>query len=424
MILTLRTRSATAALLLALAATNIFARAQQTPQTHTLLATPTTVAWGYYAADAKPVLTIHSGDTVIMQTASTCGPPARLTAQGVKPEQVPSWLGALYEKVPQADRGPGGHILTGPVAIAEAQPGDTLEVRVVKISIDTDWACNGFGKGRGFLPDDFPYSRSRIIPLDRTRMTAAFAPNITIPLHPFFGSMGVAPPPSAGKWNSAPPWIHGGNMDNKELTAGTTVFYPVFAPRSALFEAGDGHAGQGNGEVDITALETFLTGTFQFIVHKGPALAAVTHRCRHPPPPAASGAPAPVATTIPAKPQNSAFLHATLAARGNRERSTSPWASTRDLKTATEIAVRNMLGFLSDPAQAEAHPGVRSAVSRGRLRAHLHGLRRRYFRAGGYKFDGVHVLVREVACSPLHRCRTRQPQITRLPQHFAVLSCV
>src|ERR1700679_1507640 len=136
--------------------------------TQTLLATPSTVAWGYYSAHAKPVLTVHSGDTVIMQTASTCGPPDRLQSEGVAPAQTPAWLAPLYAGVPASDRGPGGHILTGPVAIADAQPGDVLEVRVLKIDITTDFACNGFGAGRGFLPDDFPYGRTKIIPLNRT----------------------------------------------------------------------------------------------------------------------------------------------------------------------------------------------------------------------------------------------------------------
>ena len=97
-------------------------------------------------------------------------------------------------------------------------------------------------------------------------MIAHFGPGVEIPLHPFFGSMGVAPPESAGRYDSAPPWMHAGNIDNKELIAGTTLFIP-FMPGN-LFEVGDGHAGQGNGEVDITAMETFLTGTFRFIVHK------------------------------------------------------------------------------------------------------------------------------------------------------------
>jgi acetamidase/formamidase len=98
-------------------------------------------------------------------------------------------------------------------------------------------------------------------------MVAKFAPGIEIPLHPFFGSMGDAPPESAGRFNSAPPWIMAGNLDNKDLVAGTTLYIPVHAP-GALFEVGDGHAGQGDGEVDITALETSLIGTFQFIVRK------------------------------------------------------------------------------------------------------------------------------------------------------------
>jgi acetamidase/formamidase len=231
----------------------------------TLQATPSTVVWGYYSAKAKPVLTVHSGDTVRIQTLSTCGSTERLQEEGVAAADIPSYNTDIYREV--KERGPGGHILTGPVEIAEAEPGDVLEVQVLKIDIDVPFACNGFAAGRGFLPNDYPYSRRKIIPLDRERMVAKFAPGIEVPLHPFFGSMGVAPPESAGKLDSAPPWMHAGNMDNKELVAGTTLYVPVQA-KGALFEVGDGHAGQGNGEVDITALETFLTGTFRFVVHK------------------------------------------------------------------------------------------------------------------------------------------------------------
>jgi acetamidase/formamidase len=236
----------------------------QTPVA-TLPATPTTVVWGYYSAKAKPVLTVHSGDTVRIQTLSTCGSTERMVEEGVAPADVPSYNTDIYREV--TDRGPGGHILTGPVNIAEAEPGDVLEVEILKVDLDVPFACNGFGTGRGFLPNDFPYSRRKIIPLDRDRMIAKFAPGIEIPLHPFLGSMGVAPPESAGRLDSAPPWMHAGNMDNKELVAGTPLYIPVHA-RGALFEVGDGHAGQGNGEVDITAMETFLSGTFRFIVHK------------------------------------------------------------------------------------------------------------------------------------------------------------
>ena len=253
---------------LLLALTYLLPAAFPTPAqtTHTLLATPTTVAWGYYSGLAKPALTVHSGDTVRIQTLSTCGSPERLISRGVKAEDIPAATAAIYKEYPEADKGPGGHILTGPVAIAEAEPGDVLEVEILKVDIDANFACNGFGLGRGFLPMEYPYSQTKIIPLDRTKMIGHFAPGIEIPLRPFFGSMGVAP--AGGKIDSAPPFAHAGNMDNKELVAGTTLYIPI-AAKGALFEAGDGHAGQGNGEVDITALETYLTGTFRFTVHKG-----------------------------------------------------------------------------------------------------------------------------------------------------------
>jgi acetamidase/formamidase len=187
----------------------------------------------------------------------------------VKPEDIPAYNDEIYKNYPADEKGPGGHILTGPVAIAEAEPGDVLEVQIQKITIDAPFACNGFGLHRGFLPMEFPYSRNRIVPLDREKMIGHFAPGIEIPLRPFFGSMGVAG--AAGKIGSTEPFAHAGNMDNKELVAGTTLFIPV-AAKGAMFEAGDGHAAQGNGEVDITALETFLTGTFKFIVHKNKAM--------------------------------------------------------------------------------------------------------------------------------------------------------
>lgn len=272
----------------------------------TLLATPSTVVWGYYSAKAKPVLTVHTGDTVRIQTLSTCGPDERLIEEGVAAADIPPYNADIYREV--KDKGPGGHILTGPVEIAEAEPGDVLEIQIQKIDIDTPWACNGFGAGRGFLPNDYPYGNSKIIPLDREKMIAKFAPGIDIPLHPFFGSMGVAPPPSAGRIDSAPPWMHAGNMDNKELVAGTTLYVPVHA-KGALFETGDGHAGQGNGEVDITAMETFLTGTFKFIVHKD----------RH-----------------------------LLWPRAETPTSYISMGFSPDLKEATTLAVRDMINFLVD----------------------------------------------------------------------------
>ncbi|MBS0360096.1 MAG: acetamidase/formamidase family protein, partial [Proteobacteria bacterium] len=218
----------------------------------------------------KPALTVQSGDTVAVHTLLTNNPTG-LKANGVPDDQIEPALKDVYEHVPASARGPGGHVLTGPIVIDGAEPGDTLEIRILKIDLAIPYAYNGFGPPNGLLRDDFPYRRTKIIPLDRQKMLGHFGPGIDIPLHPFFGSMGVAPPPSMGRWDSTPPTIIGGNMDNKELVAGTTLFLPVFV-KGAYFNVGDGHAGQGNGEVDVTAMETSLVGTFQFIVHKGEKL--------------------------------------------------------------------------------------------------------------------------------------------------------
>jgi acetamidase/formamidase len=231
---------------------------------HQLKPTPKTVAWGYYDASTPPVLRIKSGDTVEIGSLITSSP-ARLESAGVPPDQIEQSLRDIYKEV--TNKGPGGHILTGPIYVEGAEPGDVLEVRIQSIKLAIPYAYNAFSPGRGFLPEDFPYARIKIIPLDEKRMVARFADGIEIPLRPFFGSMGVAPPEVSGRISSAPPWIHAGNLDNKELVAGTTLFIPIHA-RGALFLAGDGHAGQGNGEVDITALETSLIGTFQLIVRK------------------------------------------------------------------------------------------------------------------------------------------------------------
>jgi acetamidase/formamidase len=245
-------------LLLAAAASALAAQYQ-------LRAAPDSVAWGYYSAAAKPALRIQSGDTVTVRTLIT-NSPDRLIAAGVSPDAVEPELKAIYADV--TDKGPGGHILTGPIFVEGAEPGDVLEVRIERIQLAIPYAYNGFSPTRGVLTDnDFEKSAMRIIPLDQQRMVAQFADGIEIPLHPFFGSMGVAPPAAMGRVSSGPPGIYAGNLDNKDLVAGTTLFIPVHAP-GALFEVGDGHAAQGNGEVDITALETSLTGTFQFVVRK------------------------------------------------------------------------------------------------------------------------------------------------------------
>lgn len=229
-----------------------------------LQATPTTVAYGYYDAAAQPVMRIASGDVVRIHTLIT-STPARLEGAGVAPGQVEPALREVVEKV--TNKGPGGHILTGPIFVEGAEPGDVLEVRIRKIDLAIPYAYNAFSTRGGFLPHDFTTGAMKIVPLDARRMVGRFGEGIEIPLHPFFGSMGVAPPPSAGRVSSAPPGRHAGNIDNKELVAGTTLYIPVHVA-GALFEVGDGHAAQGDGEVDITALETSLVGTFQFVVRK------------------------------------------------------------------------------------------------------------------------------------------------------------
>ena len=228
--------------------------------------TDSTVVWGSYWSEMKPALKIKSGDFVKIRTVLTSNP-ERLISAGVPADQIEKELIAVQSV---KDRGPGGHVLTGPVYIEEAEPGDILEVHIDSIYLPIVYGYNAIGLS-GFLSDEIFDRKTKIIHLDNEKMTGDFAEGITLPLRPFFGSMGVAPPKLAGRWNSAPPWVHGGNMDNKELVTGSSLFLPVHI-KGALFEVGDGHAAQGNGEVDITAIETSLIGKLQFIVHKGKSL--------------------------------------------------------------------------------------------------------------------------------------------------------
>jgi acetamidase/formamidase len=236
----------------------------QPPKTHRLEATPATVAYGYYWSDAKPVLTIQSGDIIDVDTLLT-NTPAGLAKGGVPDDKIQPSLKAIVDQVTGDRKGPGGHILTGPVYVEGAEPGDVLEVRILGIQLALDYGYNGC---KGFMPENCePDTPIRIIQLDRKKLTAEFSPGIVLPLHPFFGSMGVAPAPEAGRLSSNPPGRHAGNLDNRELVAGTTLYIPVFA-RGALFEIGDGHAAQGDGEVDQTAIETSLRGQLKLTVRK------------------------------------------------------------------------------------------------------------------------------------------------------------
>jgi len=237
----------------------------QSPKTHRLEARPDTVAYGYYWSEAKPVLRIASGDIIDVDTLLT-NTPAGLTRAGVADDRVQASLKAIVEAFPNGNpgRGPGGHILTGPVYVEGAEPGDTLEVKILSIDLPIDYGYNGCS---GFVRENCDRSPSKIFTFNRATMTSEFLPGIVIPLKPFFGSMGVAPAPELGRVSSNPPGRHAGNLDNRELVAGSTLFIPVFAP-GALFEIGDGHAAQGDGEVDQTAIETSLRGKLQLTVRK------------------------------------------------------------------------------------------------------------------------------------------------------------
>jgi acetamidase/formamidase len=236
----------------------------QTPKTHRLEATPSTVVYGYYWSEAKPALRIDSGDIIDVDTLLT-NTPAGLAKGGVPDSKIQASLKAIVDEVTGDRKGPGGHILTGPVYVEGAEPGDVLEVKILSILLSIDYGYNGC---KGFLPENCePDTPIKILNLDRSRMTAEFSPGIVLPLHPFFGSMGVAPAPELGRVSSNPPGRHAGNLDNRELVAGTTLYIPIFA-RGALFEIGDGHAAQGDGEVDQTAIETSLRGRLQLTVRK------------------------------------------------------------------------------------------------------------------------------------------------------------
>ena len=226
--------------------------------THHLNPTPQTVHWGHFNASIPAVLQVESGDEVVIDTFS--GGMSEVADPSLfRPEHR-----LIVDTVPQIM---GPHILTGPVHVKGAEPGDTLEVRILDIELTTDWGWNIIRPLKGALPEDFPNLSRRVIPIDRQTNVARLPWGVDVPLRPFFGIIGVAPPPAYGLVSSVEPREYGGNIDNKEFIPGTSLFLPVFVPGANL-SVGDGHAVQGDGEVCLTALETCLKGRFQVIVHK------------------------------------------------------------------------------------------------------------------------------------------------------------
>jgi acetamidase/formamidase len=231
---------------------------------HHLAVTPETVHWGYLDSALSPVLTVRSGDSVAIRAVNG--------GRGELPTdarfQVLDEHRAVVEHLsPQL----GPHILTGPVVVETAEPGDVLEVQIEAVDFIQNWGWNAHKPLRGSLPWRFPNTRVVHILVDPVENKARCPWGSTVELRPFFGIMAVAPPPSYGRVSSIEPREYGGNIDNRELVAGARLFLPVFVP-GALFSVGDGHGCQGDGEVNLTALETGLEGRFRLIVHKQRAL--------------------------------------------------------------------------------------------------------------------------------------------------------
>ncbi len=232
-----------------------------------------TVHWGYFSGALDPVACVRPGETVTIDTVSHEGlvadqgaPEAFFARYGIPRDQVLADAVAIYATVQHSGLGP--HIVSGPVHVDGAEPGDVLAVHIIEATPRTPYGVNSMRATKGGLPDEFTLNRSIVIPFDLERRRALFAPGIEVPLAPFFGIMATGPARSLGPISSVPPGAHGGNIDLKELTAGTTLYLPVHVP-GALFMVGDGHAAQGDGEVDLTAIETSMTGTFRFELIKG-----------------------------------------------------------------------------------------------------------------------------------------------------------
>jgi len=233
---------------------------------HTLGAGVRTVHRGFFAADLPPVLTIESGDSVTVTTLS--GNDDDLPAPGSGCTILPEHR----EVLAGVPAGEGPHLMTGPIAVKGAEPGDELAVEIVEIGPSQDWGWNLIKPQAGTLPEHFPLTRRMHVPIDRARGVITMPWGLKLKTDPFFGIIGVAPPPEMGRATSIIPRAFGGNIDNKHLRKGATLHLPVFNP-GGLLSVGDGHALQGDGEVCVTAIETGLAATLRVTLIKGTQIA-------------------------------------------------------------------------------------------------------------------------------------------------------
>jgi acetamidase/formamidase len=292
------------ALVLAVVALQRVDGAAQMPADVYVPSRPETIAWGAFPIDKPAVATVRSGQTVRIDTLSHAGstqeePPAVFLAKyGVKPDEILKdvldfW--AARASLRQAGDG-GGHVLTGPIYVEGAEPGDTLEVQILELRTRVPYGMNSTGPTGGVLREQYPGAREGDRPLDipegtrhliRTgtaggKEVAFFSDRIQVPMNPFMGIMAVAPRNpmmgdvgvrAPGLQGSGPPGEYGGNMDFRALTVGSKLYLPVFHS-GARFYTGDPHGAQGDGEVSGNALEQSLTGLFRFVVHKGKTITA------------------------------------------------------------------------------------------------------------------------------------------------------
>ncbi|NID12752.1 acetamidase/formamidase family protein [Fibrivirga algicola] len=237
---------------------------------------PENMVWGYFGADVPPVSRIKDGDIVEIQTVNPSGvsrtdPEAFYKTNNLTIDDHAKEVIAIMKQVKPEPSGIRGHMLTGPIYIENAQPGDHIEIRILDLTLPADFGVNSVWPGGGGIPDLVKQRETFVYRYDAKRRTGTFIDGVEIPLKPFMGVMALSPPPETGRVSSIPPAFFGGNLDIKHLTKHSTLHLPVSVP-GGLFTTGDGHAAQGNGEVSGVAIETAVNLTAQFIVHKNSGL--------------------------------------------------------------------------------------------------------------------------------------------------------